>query len=113
MPAGKQQFGIIMDTKLHDWTKHRAVDEGKRISDIYADGIKLLMDTTSSKRGPHETTLLKKITDRIDKQDWVLFEALADFIRSSPPADKVQMLKLILGSYMPAKAEITLERKHA
>lgn len=103
MPAGKMQFGIIVPIETHKHAKHLAADMGWRISDVYSEGVKAILDAKNANRGPEEVALIREVTKGIDKEQWGLFRALAAFLRDKPRSDQMDMLKLILGKYLPAE----------
>lgn len=102
MPVGKMQFGIIVPVALHKKVKNLATDEEVRISDIYARGAEMALDAKNmGLGGSREVELVKYVAKDLDKASWPLLRALGDFIRSGPSKDQMDMLKLLLGKYLP------------
>jgi hypothetical protein len=104
MPAGKEQFGIIIKSEIHKAAKKLAADMECRFSDVYSAGVLRLLDDQKSagKQGSKRAILGREITEEIPEDDWHYFTALAEFMRSGPDSYQVQMLKALLGKFLPS-----------
>lgn len=101
MPLGKQQFGIIVPTAIHEAAKHLAVDLGCRVSDVYARGVQKLVEEWRSEGTPGRSAVPgREITEGIAENDMAYLKALAAFLRSRPDEYKKGLLKALLAEFM-------------
>lgn len=109
MPKGKQQFGIIVPTAVHQAAAHMAVNKkyGPRISDVYTEGIKRLIADEAGISGAEHPGILDGAKD----EDIVYFKALRSFLATSPDPQSLQILKAVLGRHLPE--ELLYERPMA